>query len=407
MAQQAQLTLDKWQFRPAERASDTAVPAAATISLTTDLASLEREWREFEDSAACTPFQTFDWLSTWQRCVGAEARVTPAIITARQHGKLVFILPLAAHNRGHLRQVTFLGHTLCDYNAPLLAPSFSAQVSDAQWGTFWKASVALLKRQFRYDLLFLDKMPENVDQQPNPMRLLGTNPHPSSAHAMALSDNWEKFYSAKRSSATRRRDRTKRRKLAELGELGFATAEKPDEVRRTVEMLIEQKSRWFQRMGIPNLFATSGQREFFLSLATAARPLVHVSQLRVGPNCVAANLGLLFHGCYYHVLASHDDGSALRFGPGGAHLHDLMQFAIEQGCKSFDFTIGDESYKLDWADCRLQLHDHVSGNGALGRLVASVMQAKLRAKRFVKKSPLVWRLVTKIRSILGSRGIAA
>jgi len=214
MAQQAQLTLDKWQFRPAERASDTAVAAAATISLTTDLASLEREWREFEDSAACTPFQTFDWLSTWQRCVGAEAGVTPAIITARQHGKLLFILPLAAHNRGHLRQVTFLGHTLCDYNAPLLAPSFSAQVPDAQWGTFWKASVALLKRQFRYDLLFLDKMPEKVDQQPNPMRLLGTNPHPSSAHAVALNDNWEKFYAAKRSSATRRRDRTKRRKLA-------------------------------------------------------------------------------------------------------------------------------------------------------------------------------------------------
>jgi CelD/BcsL family acetyltransferase involved in cellulose biosynthesis len=405
MAQQAQLMLDRWQFGRAERATDGAV-AAPTLSLATDLSLLEREWREFEGIAACTPFQTFDWLSQWQRCIGAKAGVTPAIITGRQDGKLLCILPLAAHRHGPLCQITFLGHALCDYNAPLLAPDFSIQVPNAKLAALWKAAVALLQHRFRYDLLLLDKMPEKIGRQPNPMRLLATNPHPSSAHAMALGDAWEKFYAAKRSSATRRRDRTKRRKLAELGDLRFTTAEKPDDVRRTVETLIEQKSRWFQRMGIPNLFAVPEQKDFFLSLATSARSLVHVSRLSVGPNSAAVNLGLLFRGCYYHVLASHDDGPALRFGPGAAHLHDLMQFAIERGCKSFDFTIGDESYKLDWSDSKLELYDHVSGRGASGYMAATMIKAKLRAKRFIKKSRLIWNLVAKLRFILGRRGVA-
>jgi CelD/BcsL family acetyltransferase involved in cellulose biosynthesis len=404
MAQEAGLMLEAWQPTPGERVMQPAVAAAVNVSLTTGLASLEQEWRHFESSAACMPFQTYDWLSNWQRCVGEKAGITPAIITARQHGKLLFILPLAAHGKGPMRQVRFLGHTLCDYNAPLLAPDFSAQVSDTQFRALWNAALTLLRRQFHYDLLLLDKMPEKIGQQANPMRLLGTGLHPSGAHAMALGENWEQFYSAKRSSATRRRDRTKRRKLGELGDLRFSTAEAPDEIRKALDVLIEQKSRWFQRMGIRNLFEIPGQKDFLLSVAMTARPFVHVSRLSVGPNCAAANLGLLFQGCYYHVLASYDDGPTLRFGPGVAHLHDLMRFAIEHGCKSFDFTIGDEAYKQDWADSQLELHDHVSGNGLLGRLAAAAIKAKLRVKRSIKKSPVAWSIVLKVRFMLRRRG---
>ena len=174
-----------------------------------------------------------------------------------------------------------------------------------------------------------------------------------------------------------------------------------------MDILIEQKSRWFQRMGIPNLFEIPAQKEFFLSLATTARPFVHVSQLSIGPNCAAANLGLLFRGCYYHVLASHDDGPTLRFGAGVAHLHDLMRFAIGRGCKFFDFTIGDEAYKQDWADSQFVLHDYVSGDGLLGRPAAAVIKARLRAKRYIKNSPLIWSAVLKLRFMLGRRSVAS
>jgi CelD/BcsL family acetyltransferase involved in cellulose biosynthesis len=224
---------------------------------------------------------------------------------------------------------------------------------------------------------------------------------------VALGENWDQFYSTKRSSATRRHDRSKRRKLAELGDLRFITAEAPEEIRKTMDLLIEQKSRWFQRMGIPNMFEIPGQKEFFLSIATTARPFVHVSRLSVGPNCAAANLGLMFQGCYYHVLASYDDGPTLRFGPGVAHLHDLMRFAIEHGCKSFDFTIGDEAYKQNWADSRLELHDHVSGDGLMGRLAVAAIKSKLRVKRFIKKSPLAWSAVMKARFMLRRRGVSS
>ena len=102
-------------------------------------------------------------------------------------------------------------------------------------------------------------------------------------------------------------------------------------------------------MGVADIFARPGCREFFsdLALKPATRDLVHVSRLDVGSIVAATNLGLIFRNSYYHVVASDDDGDISRFGPGAAHLRDLLQHAIDRGCRRFDFTIGDERYKLD------------------------------------------------------------
>ena len=61
------------QARRPVRRSATELPrhgAKIALSVHTDLAALEQEWRQFEQTADCTPFQTFDWLSIWQRHIG-------------------------------------------------------------------------------------------------------------------------------------------------------------------------------------------------------------------------------------------------------------------------------------------------------------------------------------------------
>ena len=71
----------------------------------------------------------------------------------------------------------------------------------------------------RHDTIPLDKMPETIGAQPNPLLYLDVQLNPSGAYETALGADWEQFYTAKRSSATRRRDRTKLKRLGELGEV--------------------------------------------------------------------------------------------------------------------------------------------------------------------------------------------
>jgi CelD/BcsL family acetyltransferase involved in cellulose biosynthesis len=394
---------------PSGRSKDgqvaSCVACGMNISVTSELGTIEEEWRRFERRADCTPFQTFDWLGTWQRCIGGPTGVKPAIVMGRgSNGELLFILPLAIEKMPFYRRLVFLGHALCDYNAPLLAAEFADFVGPDGFIGLWRTIQALLQRTaaYQYDLILLDKMPERVGQQANPTIGLATTLNPSGAYLTGLGPDWQSFYAAKRSSPTRGRDRTKRKKLAERGALQVIMPSDLQDLQSTLRCLFDQKSRAFARMGVPNLFARPGHSEFFETVAAKGNSLVHVSRLDVGSKCTATNLGLLFRGRYYHILASHDDGPLARFGPGTVHLHELFRHAIAQGCDQFDFTIGDEAYKLDWADTKLKLYDHLSATDCLGQIAAALITVKLETKRFVKHSPVLWRFVSYLRSLCGS-----
>ena len=67
--------------------------------------------------------------------------------------------------------------------------------------------------RLRHDWIELEKMPQMVGAQANPFMSLDVIANASGAHLTQLSDDWDTFYFAKRSSATRRRDRPKRRHL--------------------------------------------------------------------------------------------------------------------------------------------------------------------------------------------------
>jgi len=388
------------------RADEKAAPARALLDLAVHetLAAVEGEWRAFERTADCTVFQTFEWLDAWQRHVGLRNDVRPAIVVGRaSDGGVLFILPLATRPMPFGRELVFLGTELCDYNGPLLAAGFTAAVPDV--AALWRRIGAALNdhRRLRYDVVHLEKMSATIGGQPNPLLALGVTDNPSGAYATALGDTWDAFYAAKRSSSTRSRDRGKRKKLAEHGAVAFVEPQAADDVLATIDALVDQKSRSFARMGVSNIFARPGYLDFYRALFTDPKShgLTHLSRLDCGAQPVAVNLGLTFRGTYYHLQASHTDGDASRFGPGAAHLHDLLRNAIERGFTTYDFTIGDEPYKRDWCDGVIPLYDHYAAASARGALLCAPLAAKARLKRLIKQNPALWDAFRHIRSLAG------
>ena len=204
-------------------ASPAAIPSATRLpvelSLHHDLASIESDWRAFEESADCTVFQTFDWLSTWFRNIGAREGVKPAVVIGRHAGSILFLLPFALETKGFVRKITWLGSYLCNYNGPVLARDFSRRISPPQFSEAWREVQQLLRKQMGHDLVDLEKMPELIGEQANPFVALGVTPHVNDAYLTMLSGDWESYYASKRSSSTRRNDRKKRKRMADHGEI--------------------------------------------------------------------------------------------------------------------------------------------------------------------------------------------
>lgn len=374
--------------------ADVTSDPALSLSLHADLASVETVWRAFEAGADCTPFQMFAWHRAWQDNVGAPRGVKPAIVVVRHRGRLALLLPLAAERTPLGRRLVWHGAELCDYNGPLLAPDFDEMVRPGEFAALWRAVVTLISdnRNLRCDFVVLERMAERIGRQRNPFLALGVTVNPTGAHHMTMRGSWQQFYREKRSSATRRHDRSKRKRLAEYGEIRFLSAETPCETRATLETLFAQKQASFAARGVPDFLARPGVREFFKAVACdpSLRGTVHVSRLAVGESTTAANLGFVFRGRYYHVLASYQAGDIARFGPGTAHLHDLMDYALGRGCSEFDFTIGDETYKRDWCDVAERLIDFREGLSVRGGVAVGAAAAAMQAKRVIKQSPTLW-----------------
>lgn len=389
--------------------AETAASAASgvAISVTSDLAALEREWKAFERGADCTVFQSFDWVAKWQRHIGAPRGTMPAVACGRDgDGRLLFILQLAVEARGSTRRLTWLASDLCDYNAPLLAPHFHQRVDAGRFVRLWGEVIALLRSdpRLRFDWIDFAKMPETVGAQKNPFLALRVLANPSGAYVATLGRDWETFLAEKRSAATRKRERRQLKHLAEAGAVRFVEVAEAGAVTETLATLFSQKTRSFARMGVEDIFARPGYREFFLDMATdpASSSLSHVSRLDVGDAWAAANFGLTFRDCYYLMISSYQDGPLARFGPGRAHLHELIRRAIERGFGRFDFTIGDESYKREWADTELRLYDHLAGVTASGWLIVAITTAFRHAKRFIKQTPFIWQAFSRARALAGT-----
>jgi CelD/BcsL family acetyltransferase involved in cellulose biosynthesis len=372
------------------------------------LDELGAEWRAFERRADRTVFQSFDWLATWQRHIGAPRGTVPAIVLGREEDEELLFILLAVETNGRVRRLTWLGAQLCDYNAPLLAEQFSDRVSAERFLLAWRDVIEVLRAEarWRFDLIDLQKMPDCIGEQRNPFLDLAPCAHPSGAYVAHLGSAWDAFYAAKRSAATRKRERRQLRQLAEHGALRFVEVETEEEVARTLATLMAQKSRSFARMGVEDVLARPGHREFFLAIAMdpAMRELVHLSQIDVGDHIAAVSVGLKYRDCYYLILSSYDDGELSRFGPGRAHLHELLRYAIGGGFARFDFTVGDEPYKRDWCDAELKLHDLITAVTASGWLMVALTMPFRRVKRFIKQSPGLWRAFSKARALAGPIG---
>ena len=375
-----------------------------SYEISENIATLEPEWCAFQQHADGTVFQTFEWLATWQQNIGISRDVRPAVVIGSDpQGTILFLLPLATQPAGFARELVWLGTELCDYNGPLLAQHFSTEFDVANFVQLWERIIAALRQYPRlsFDLIRLEKMPATIGEQPNPMLYLPASLNPSGAHLIALDSSWDNFYASKRSSATRRRDRSKRKRLAASGELRFIEPDNHADALLMVQTLIEQKSCSFARMGVSNFFKRPGYTEFFRAVATDPKmaSLVHISQLNVGEDPAAVNLGLAFRNRYYYLLASYTDKKGLsRFGPGAAHLRELLQRAIERGFKYFDFTIGDESYKSDWCNRQLPLYDHIKAHTARGVVAFLSLSVKQRLKRLIKQTPIFWAVFRQARA---------
>lgn len=386
--------------RPAEIlgsvvAQDAGAPHAprdVTLAVQRSFAMARADWEAFQDRHACTAFQRHDWLSAWHETLGKAVGIELLLVFVHDRDAVLrMILPLGIEQGVFGRALVWLGAPVCDYNAPLVDADFARRLTPHALERLWRQ---VLAQAGDIDYVHLTRQPEVIGALANPFSALCREWEPFSAHTMAMSGAWEDFYAARRAAKTRRRQREKDRRLRRMGAVEFVWPENAEERRNLALEILKLKREQLIASGSTNPFAPRELDEFFANVAAApaAAGVVRLAALKLDGDVIAAVFGLEHKGCFYYVVPVYRSGEFSRCSPGNILLHHLLERGFAAGLTSFDFTIGDESYKKEWSDRSQRLGVLLSPRTARGAIAVFLIRHARALKGFIKARPRLYHL---------------
>lgn len=350
--------------------------SAISVRVFDSFASAEAVWRAFEQDAEFHAFQRFDWLRAWHEELGEDT--APLIVDVRDaEGRPVMLLPLGRSTVGDTRILGWLGGAISDYHGPLLARG--TRLTSEAAGALWRDVEDALPP---WDATHFERQPERVGTLLNPFAAGRGRPQVPALSATVA--GWR----LRPSASTRRDLRRRLRRFAEQGDLHYRIATGPAEAEELTRVMIDQKSQRYRATGAWDLFADERYRRFYLRMARegVSSGLVHVSALLCEEHVTAVEWSLVSGGRCYGLMPSYDQSWA-RFAPGRVIRDHVFEWCETQGIDVYDFTVGDEPYKLHFCDQQMQTFEHVEARTPRGHLYALPRAASRIARNEVKQHP--------------------
>ena len=299
---------------------------------------LADEWGALFDAApAATPFQSWEWARAWW---SHRRRGRLLILTARQDGELVGLLPLVLASYGPARRVRFLGAPEADYQELLALPAHADAVRDAF--ARWLAGAARA-----WDVIDLSDVREDSAlatlAPPAPSLRARRFVHRICPY-LPLDADWR----LAAGKELRARIGRKRKKLARDFDVAFDLAA-GDDLPHALDNLFWLHDRRWRRRGLRGAFARPSVRRFHRELAArfSARGWLRLHRLRVDGKTRAAFYCFADGARVYYYLSGFDLDLG-RYSPGAVLMAHAVEAARQSGARVFDLLRGDENYKREW-----------------------------------------------------------
>ncbi|MCO5297754.1 MAG: GNAT family N-acetyltransferase [Fimbriimonadaceae bacterium] len=298
-------------------------------------AELGEAWRSLaEDSPEATPFQTWEWQSSWWSQYGRGKRAHIALFHEGSH--LVGLMPLV-RTSGPWTALRAMGGGPSDYLHPLARPGYEEAVAEHLVEHVRSVpGIDLIDlHQVRDDRVLARALPESTAMAQARCLVLDL---PSTYDAFLQTLSKSLRYDARRMD----------KPAFAAGGASIRTLE-ADEIAEGLDAFFEtHRMRWRKR-GLPGAFVGQRIQRFHRDWASlaAAKGWIWLSVLELEGRTVGTLYAMrLGETCYFYQAGFDPVHSAM--SPGTVLVAHTVRRAIEHGVTRFDFLRGDEPYKRRW-----------------------------------------------------------
>lgn len=377
------------------------VPAAGItmgVTLYRAFGDIEPAWRAMEAAGTATPYQRYDWQAAFAQTLGQQPGSEIIIATSNgEGGEPDLLLPLIVQRRSGINVASFLGDRQANFHMPVFrgnAPSFSGE---QMLGVLRE----IARQHGGIDLFWFTHQPLEWNGRVNPLASIKATPSASQGYKLALDANPDDTLQRVLSKDTRKKSRSKLKKLEERGAVRHVHAQDWREIDTILTAFHAQKSDRFKQMGVDDPFAGDGARRFLEQASrpggSSGRPAIDVHGLMCGDRVVSTLIGA-FDGRRFSGMAISFDSDAeiARSSPGDLLLIEAIKHYARQGYSVFDLGIGEARYKDVFCEAKEQVVDGLIPITPRGALYAIAATRMLGAKRRIKQTPWMMKMVRKL-----------
>lgn len=319
------------------------------------------QWR----TGASTVFQRPEWLEPFYAAVARhEPDVQPLTLDVQdEEGALAYRLALIRRRVGSKRVVEFADLNMTDFNAPLLGPAAPRTAAEA--ARAWKAVKRALPR---CDAVRFTKMPPMIGGRSNPLTLLsGLLPAAVNGNLVTIGKDWNEFHFGLERTVRKELERSWR-VFSRADGAGLHVVTDPRVALDVLGRMERLQSRRMHELGQPYTMDEPVTADFYRRLI--ARGLTQdyavLTLLRSHNELVAALLGVRDGDSYVMIRLAHAGADWSRVSPGRLLIHKTLERLHGEGCRNFDFSVGNYAYKRRFGPLRTPLFDYVEARSPKG-----------------------------------------
>ncbi|WP_158285716.1 GNAT family N-acetyltransferase [Pseudohoeflea suaedae] len=360
----------------------------------------ENVWRAMETAPHVTLHQTYDWARAWATLPG----LSTLVVLVSLDGHPAVLLPLEIVRKFGVRVARLIGSPHSNHNAPLYSERFLAEADAAMMDELLDTLSAL---NIPADVLALDKLRPMAGQREEPLLAFRHVTSQNASFQLPLKPDFAETLSQINAKRRRKKFRTSERRLEPVGGYRHITADDDASARRLLGEFFRQKSLRLTEQGLPDVFAEPGIHDIFGRLASFSAndgaPVLALHAVEIEDDGVAkliAIAGLTRKGAHITCqFGSVDDRTVPDASAGELLFYLMIEQACATGAECFDFGVGDQRYKRSWCPVETPHFDVFLPLNNRGAMAGRAMAAIVGAKRFVKTSPRMRAIASRIRAL--------
>jgi CelD/BcsL family acetyltransferase involved in cellulose biosynthesis len=339
---------------------------------------------------ATSPFHSPAFLRTLSGLCAAKGVELVLIAIADAEGAPRALFPFTLLREGRLRVIEGLGLGVADYYIPLSAPGFAPDAAEAK--RLWRAVRSALPRADVLRLRNVPRLPLGEAHALSNAAFLSPMGHAATT-IVARDAQGEPIYDIKKLSANRALRKALRRAERWFGPITFAAAETRAEIEAWLEIMIAQRLQRFASLARPDILRDPAFVAFYRELALPAEgePLARLYSLKAGDEIVAVIEGLAFAGTYTPLVSSiSPDPKYNRLSPGFTAAYFAVEDNLERGCRAYDLSVGELSYKARFHGEMAELFERREALSLQGVPAVLAGRLRTRARLFRRAHPALF-----------------